>query len=198
VYSVLALHLEGYPLDHPALARALHGFRRFTIEQGDERRLEACQSPVWDTALAMIALRDAGAAPSDPALVRAAEWMLREEVRIPGDWCVRRPELEPSGWAFEFDNDRYPDVDDTAEVILALARAPRGRRARAALERAIAWTLGMQSSDGGFAAFDADNTRRCAASCRSATSAGDDLPSADVTAHVIEMLALEGRPTIRA
>ncbi|TMA31280.1 MAG: squalene--hopene cyclase [Deltaproteobacteria bacterium] len=196
VYSVLALHLEGYPLDHPALARALHGFRRFTIEQGDERRLEACQSPVWDTALAMIALRDAGVAPDHPALVQAAEWTLREEVRVPGDWCVRRPHLEPSGWAFEFDNDRYPDVDDTAEVILALRAARTGDDAarEAALARAIAWTVGMQSSDGGFAAFDADNTR---ALCRELPFCdfGEviDPPSADVTAHVVEMLALEGR-----
>ena len=196
VYSVLALHLEGYPLDHPALARALHGFRRFTIEQGDERRLEACQSPVWDTALAMIALRDAGLAPDHPALAKAAEWTLREEVRIPGDWCVRRPDLEPSGWAFEFDNDRYPDVDDTAEVILALraARTSDDGAREAALARAIAWTRGMQSSDGGFAAFDADNTRDL---CRQLPFCdfGEviDPPSADVTAHVVEMLALEGQ-----
>jgi squalene-hopene/tetraprenyl-beta-curcumene cyclase len=196
VYSVLALHLEGYPLDHPALARALHGFRRFTIEQGDERRLEACQSPVWDTALAMIALRDAGVAPDHPALAKAAEWTLREEVRIPGDWCVRRPDLEPSGWAFEFDNDRYPDVDDTAEVVLALraARTADDGARLAALERAIAWTEGMQSSDGGFAAFDADNTRDL---CRQLPfcdfGAVIDPPSADVTAHVVEMLALEGK-----
>jgi squalene-hopene/tetraprenyl-beta-curcumene cyclase len=195
VYSVLALHLEGYPLDHPALARALHGFRRFTIEQGDGRRLEACQSPVWDTALAMIALRDAGIAPDHPAMVKAAEWTLREEVRIPGDWCVRRPGLEPSGWAFEFDNDRYPDIDDTAEVILALraARAGDDGARTAALERALDWTFGMQSSDGGFAAFDADNVRVL---CRELPFCdfGEviDPPSADVTGHVVEMLALEG------
>ncbi len=204
VYSVLALHLEGYPLDHPSMRRALDGFVRFAIEQGDERRLEACQSPVWDTALAMIALRDAGVAPDHPALVRAAEWTLREEVRIPGDWAVRRPELAPSGWAFEFDNDRYPDVDDTAEVIVALRAARTGDEpARAAvLERAIAWTRGMQSSDGGFAAFDADNTR---ALCRELPFCdfGEviDPPSADVTAHVVEMLALEGHgrdPRVRS
>ncbi len=143
----------------------------------------------------MIALRDAGTPPDHPALVRAAQWTLREEVRIPGDWCVRRPALEPSGWAFEFDNDRYPDVDDTAEVILALRAARSGDDAAqdASLARAIAWTWGMQSSDGGFAAFDADNTREL---CRQLPFCdfGEviDPPSADVTAHVVEMLALEG------
>src|SRR5207244_12074698 len=97
----------------------------------------------------MIALRDAGLAPDHPALAKAAEWTLREEVRIPGDWCVRRPHLEPSGWAFEFDNDRYPDVDDTAELILALRAARTGDEParEAALARALAWTVRMPSSD---------------------------------------------------
>jgi len=195
VYSILALHLEGYPLDHPALSRALDGFTRFAIEEGDHRRLEACQSPVWDTALAMLALRDTGLHPDHPALVKGAEWMLREEVRIPGDWAVRRPGLVPSGWSFEFDNDHYPDIDDTAEVILALRAARTGDMPAhaGALARAVAWTWGMQSSDGGWAAFDADNTR---ALCRELPFCdfGEviDPPSADVTAHVVEMLALEG------
>ena len=91
VYSLLALHLQGYPLDHPVLARGLAGLERFTIVEGDLRRLEACQSPVWDTALAMIALRDAGVAPEHPAMARGADWLLREEIRVPGDWAVRRP-----------------------------------------------------------------------------------------------------------
>ena len=196
VYSLLALHLEGYPLEHPALRGGLRGFERFTIVEGDHRRLEACQSPVWDTALAMIALRDAGLAADHPALVRAADWILAEEVRIPGDWCVRRPQLEPGGWAFEFDNDRYPDIDDTAEVILALRRAPAGdaRETEAAIQRALAWTLGMQSEGGGWAAFDADNTQSL---CEELPFCdfGEviDPPSADVTAHVLEMLAGEGR-----
>ncbi len=204
VYSVLALHLEGYPLDHPAVRRALDGFERFVIREGDVRRLEACQSPVWDTALAMVALRDVGVAPDHPAMMRAADWILREEIRIPGDWAVRRPGLEPSGWAFEFDNDRYPDVDDTAEVVLALraARASDDAAREAAIARATAWTAGMQSRDGGFAAFDADNTRTL---CRELPFCdfGEviDPPSADVTAHAIEMLVACGHredPRVRA
>jgi squalene-hopene/tetraprenyl-beta-curcumene cyclase len=196
VYSMLALHLLGYPLDHPVLARGLAGLDRFLIVEGDLRRLEACQSPVWDTALAMVALRDAGVAPDDPAMARGAEWLLREEIRVPGDWAVRRPQLEPSGWAFEFDNDNYPDIDDTAEVILAL-RAARTSDAQAhagSIRRALDWTLGMQCKDGGFAAFDADNTQTL---CRQLPFCdfGEviDPPSADVTAHVLETLALEGR-----
>jgi squalene-hopene/tetraprenyl-beta-curcumene cyclase len=196
VYSMLALHLLGYPLDHPVLARGLAGLDRFLIVEGDLRRLEACQSPVWDTALAMVALRDAGVSPDDPAMARGAEWLLREEIRVPGDWAVRRPNLEPSGWAFEFDNDNYPDIDDTAEVILALraARVPDGLARVGAIRRALEWTVGMQCQDGGFAAFDADNTQTL---CRQLPFCdfGEviDPPSADVTAHVLETLALEGR-----
>jgi squalene-hopene/tetraprenyl-beta-curcumene cyclase len=196
VYSILALHLLGYPLDHPVIARALRGLDRFLIVEGDVRRLEACQSPVWDTALAMVALRDAGLAPDHPAMARGAEWLLKEEIRVPGDWAVRRPDLVPSGWAFEFDNDNYPDIDDSAEVILALraARTPDPEAQQASIGRAVAWTWGMQCRDGGWGAFDADNTRTL---CRELPFCdfGEviDPPSADVTAHVLEMLADEGR-----
>src|SRR6185437_14363740 len=92
---------------------------------GPIRRLEACQSPVWDTVLAMIGLGDAGLAPDHPALRSSARWVLDEELHGPGDWQVRRPGLAPGGWAFEFDNDGYPDIDDTAEVLLALRRVAR-------------------------------------------------------------------------
>jgi squalene-hopene/tetraprenyl-beta-curcumene cyclase len=117
VYSIIALHLRGYPLDHPVLAGALAGLESFVIEENGMRRLEACQSPVWDTAFAVIGLADAGIASDHPALLRAAEWLVGEEVRVKGDWAVRRPDLAPGGWSFEFENDNYPDIDDTAEVI---------------------------------------------------------------------------------
>lgn len=203
VYSLIGLHVLGYPLSHPVLRKGLEGLDRFTIVEGDLRRLEACQSPVWDTALALIALADAGLPADHPALVRAADWLLREEIRVPGDWAVRRPHLEPGGWAFEFDNDTYPDIDDTAEVALALRRVrhPEPARVDAAVRRAVRWTLGMQSSDGGWGAFDADNTRTL---CRELPFCdfGEviDPPSADVTAHVVEMLAgeaLAGHPAVR-
>jgi squalene-hopene/tetraprenyl-beta-curcumene cyclase len=196
VYSLMALQLRGYAIDHPVMRAGLEGLDRFLIEEGDQRRLEACQSPVWDTALAVIALSDAGVPADDPDLVRAADWLLDEEVRVRGDWAVRRPHVPTGGWAFEFANDNYPDVDDTAEVALALRRVahPDPARVEAAIARGVQWTLGLQSSDGGWGAFDADNT---------STLIGDipfcdfgevtDPPSADVTAHAVEMLAREGR-----
>src|SRR5438874_5873323 len=122
VYSMMALHLMGYTVDHPVMRAAFDGLERFTIEGDGVRRLEACQSPVWDTALAVIALSDAGLPSDHPSLVRAADWLLTHEVRTRGDWAVRRPRLDPGGWAFEFANDLYPDVDDTAVVVLALRR----------------------------------------------------------------------------
>jgi squalene-hopene/tetraprenyl-beta-curcumene cyclase len=203
VYSLMALNLLGYDLDHPVMARGIAGLDRFTITEdtpeGPVRRLEACQSPVWDTVLIMIALADAGLPPEDPSLVRAGRWVLGEEIRGPGDWQVRRPGLAPGGWAFEFDNDTYPDTDDTAEVVLALRRA--AVPARAAIDRGLAWLAGMQSRDGGWGAFDADNTRTLVNKLPFCDfGAVIDPPSADVTAHIVEAFAAEGRaddPVVR-
>ena len=195
VYSLIALHLRGYGLEHPVMRRGLDGLESFTIEDGT-RRLEACQSPVWDTALALVALADAGVAGDDPALLRAADWLLDQQVLARGDWAVRRHELEPGGWAFEFANANYPDVDDTAEVVLALRRVdhPDAARVARAIELGARWVEGMQSANGGWAAFDADN---CRALVRELPFCdfGEviDPPSADVTAHAIEMLAALGR-----
>jgi squalene-hopene/tetraprenyl-beta-curcumene cyclase len=196
VYSLMALHLRGYAIDHPVMRAGLEGLDRFVIEDGDQRRLEACQSPVWDTALAIIALTDAGVAPDDPGLVRAAGWLLDEEVRVRGDWAIRRPDVPTGGWAFEFANDIYPDVDDTTEVVMALRRVahPDRERVDAAVARGLAWTVGLQSSDGGWGAFDADNTNAFVADLPFCDfGAVTDPPSADVTAHAVEMLAREGR-----
>jgi squalene-hopene/tetraprenyl-beta-curcumene cyclase len=195
VYSILALHLLGYPLEHPALAAALDGLEGFLIREdgtdGPVRRLEACQSPVWDTCLAVTALLDAGLALDDPSLLRAVRWLLDEEISVKGDWSVRRPTLEPAGWAFEFANDGYPDIDDTAEVVLALHRV-RGavEGVDAAVQRGVDWVIGMQSRDGGWGAFDADNTRHAIEKLPFCDfGAVIDPPSADVTAHAVEMLA---------
>ncbi len=199
VYSLMALNLLGYDLEHPVMARGLAGLDRFTITErtpdGTVRRLEACQSPVWDTVLTMIALADAGLPPDHPALVNAARWVLGEEIRGPGDWQVRRPHLTPGGWAFEFDNDNYPDTDDTAEVVLALRRADVPGRGPA-IERGLNWLTGMQSRDGGWGAFDADNTRALVNKLPFCDfGAVIDPPSADVTAHIVEAFAAEGLAT---
>jgi squalene-hopene/tetraprenyl-beta-curcumene cyclase len=192
VWSIVALRALGYPLDHPVIARALLGLDAFTIEDEQGRRLEACQSPVWDTALAVLALLDAGFDPGTDAVRRGALWLADREVRVRGDWSVRRPDLEPGGFPFEFANDNYPDVDDTAVVVLALRRA--GIDDGGAAERGVAWSLGMQSSDGGWAAFDVDNTSGLPAKLPFCDfGAVTDPPSADVTAHMVEMLAHEGR-----
>jgi squalene-hopene/tetraprenyl-beta-curcumene cyclase len=208
VYSLMALHLNGYALEHPLMRRGIEGLDGFMVEErgdplgvgapaGVSRRMEACQSPVWDTALTVVALSDAGLPPDDPALVRAGEWLLGEEVNVSGDWRVVRPALAPGGWAFEFANDNYPDVDDTAEVVLALGRVSFqgewGARANDAIERAVRWTEGMQSGNGGWGAFDADNTRSLVRELPF-LDFGEviDEPSADVTAHAVEMLAALG------
>ena len=210
VYSLMALNLLGYEITHPIMQRGLSGLDRFTITgagtteagpDGPVRRLEACQSPVWDTVLTMIALADAGLPADHPALVSAARWVLGEEIRGPGDWQVRLPDLAPGGWAFEFDNDTYPDTDDIAEVVLALRRAgplnpeePNSAANRAAIERGLTWLAGMQSKDGGWGAFDADNTRKLVNKLPFCDfGAVIDPPSADVTAHIVEAFAAEGR-----
>jgi squalene-hopene/tetraprenyl-beta-curcumene cyclase len=191
----MALTLRGYPPTHPVIKVGLDGLERFTIREDGIRRLEACQSPVWDTAYAMQALADAGAAPSDDTLVRGAEWLLDQEVRQKGDWSVRRPELPPGGWAFEFANVNYPDIDDTAEVIIALRRAayPDAQRTESAIARGVRWLIGMQCKDGGWGAFDADNTQRLMRDIPFCDF-GEviDPPSADVTAHAVETLCKEG------
>jgi squalene-hopene/tetraprenyl-beta-curcumene cyclase len=204
VYSLIALSLSGYALDHPVMRRGIEGLDGFMIEDRDDsrgvgapagpsRRLEACQSPVWDTALSIIALSDAGLGPDHPALARAAEWLLREEVSARGDWSVARPQVPPGGWAFEFANVNYPDVDDTVEVVLALRRVRPGARLDGAVERATRWVQGMQSSGGGWGAFDAENTRTMVRELPF-LDFGEviDEPSADVSAHALEMLAALG------
>ncbi|MEV0037727.1 squalene--hopene cyclase, partial [Streptomyces sp. NPDC050804] len=197
VYSIIALHLLGYDLDHPVMRAGLESLDRFAVWREDgARMIEACQSPVWDTCLTIIALADAGVSPDHPALVKAADWMVGEQILRPGDWTARRPGLAPGGWAFEFHNDNYPDIDDTAEVILALRRVehPEPERIDAAIERGARWNLGMQSRNGAWGAFDADNTSPFP-NRLPFCDFGEviDPPSADVTAHVVEMLAYEGK-----
>ncbi len=182
VYSVIALRLLGYDLDHPVLAAALRSLDAYAVHREDgSRMIEACQSPIWDTALAVLALADAGLdaeadapstlptpraasddAPAQPAapataLGLAADYLLGQEVtHRGGDWAIIHPTVTPSGWAFEFENDAYPDTDDTAEVVLALHRVHRLKRlspaadeaVKAAVERSTTWLFALQSRDG--------------------------------------------------
>ena len=198
VYSLIALKVLGYGVDHPAMRKGVEGFRGFVIEENDSMRVQACVSPVWDTCLAMIALEDSGLAPDSPVLRRAGEWLMEAQVSDGGDWQVKAKNTAPGGWAFEFANRTYPDIDDTAEVLIALnrVRLEDPRRQEEAIRRGAEWMLGVQSKNGGWAAFDKDNTRRAVAEMPFADF-GEmiDPPSADVTAHVVESLARIGYPS---
>jgi squalene-hopene/tetraprenyl-beta-curcumene cyclase len=187
VWSLIALACRGHGLESPYLRRGLDGWKRFMVEEGDRLRPEACQSPVWDTGLALLALRAADVPADELALRRSADWLIAEELRQRGDWAIRRPGLEPGGWAFEYDNDLYPDIDDAAIVALALEELGAGS---AAVDRACRWMAGMQSANGGWGAFDADNHADWLYKIPFCDfGAVTDPPSADVTAHVVELLA---------
>jgi squalene-hopene/tetraprenyl-beta-curcumene cyclase len=187
VWSIVLLASLGHGFEDETLRRAVEGWEGFTIDEGDRLRPEACQSPVWDTALAVIALREAGVPAEHPALRRAGEYLLSQEVTVKGDWAIRRPELAPGGWAFEFENDLYPDVDDTAVVAIALRMLGIGGDA---VERGLDWIVGMQSRGGGWGAFDVDNDALWLYRIPFCDFGRvTDEPSADVTAHAIEALA---------
>lgn len=201
VYSLIALSVLGYPLDHSVLTKGLQGFRdKWSVESqdGQSLRVQACLSPLWDTGLVLLGLLDSGVAPNDPVIQKATKWVVGEEIHSRGDWAVLTPKLEPSGWAFEFENDWYPDIDDTSIIVAALDKArvddETGEQAKTqALDRAVKWLSGMQSKNGGWAAFDRDNTATYLAKIPFADF-GEllDPPSADVTAHVLEMFGRLG------
>jgi len=194
VNSLLALTCQGYKLDHPVIRRGLAALEAFTLKFGDRLRLQSCISPVWDTALAVRALAAAGLPAAHPALAKAAEWLLANQIFKPGDWSIKRPHLAPGGWAFEFVNNWYPDIDDSAMVLMALKEALADPAPhRAALETGIAWCLGMQSKNGGFAAFDVDNTKEWLNAIPfSDLKALVDPPTEDVTGRVLEMMGTFG------
>ncbi len=159
--SVLALRVLGYADDHPLIVGQMKEIEALAVEHGDELYYQPCPSPVWDTCLAANALIESDLPPDHPQLARAAEWMLGKQVLVSGDWQVKRPHVQPGGWAFQYGNDFYPDLDDTAVVLMALekVRGLESDRVRLAKERGLGWFLGMQNEDGGWASFDADNNR---------------------------------------
>jgi squalene-hopene/tetraprenyl-beta-curcumene cyclase len=189
VWSLIAFACRGHGPESPYLRRGIEGWKRFMVDAGDRLRPEACQSPVWDTCLALVALRAAGVPADDPALQKAGEWLLREEVRARGDWAVRLPGVQPGGWAFEYDNDLYPDIDDAAVVAIALNELGAGRPA---VTRACDWIEAMQSRNGGWGAFDKDNDAYWLYEIPFVDfGAIIDPPSVDVTGHAVELLARE-------
>ena len=159
--SILAMRLLGYPDDHPLVLGQLKEIEALAVETDDALHYQPCPSPVWDTALAINALVESGLPPEHPTLRRAAEWLIDRQILVPGDWQKKRPHVQPGGWAFQHRNDFYPDLDDTAMVLMALEKVPGldGDAVRLSKERGLGWFFGMQGEDGGWASFDADNNR---------------------------------------
>jgi squalene-hopene/tetraprenyl-beta-curcumene cyclase len=204
MYFIMALDALDYPPDHPDLVDAIRHFESLLLETPSRFLFQPCVSPIWDTAICAFALGEAAMSSSlpglpspgdDPRMTRAADWLIAKEVRRKGDWSVKRPDTEPSGWAFEFANEFYPDIDDTAMVLLALMHAKAGdAQAQAAAERrAINWLLAMQSEDGGWAAFDVDNNWAVLNRVPFADhNAMLDPTCPDITGRVVECLSRRG------
>lgn len=198
VNAVMALRCLGYPAEHPTVRHELEGLEKLVVDDGETLRLQPTLSPVWDTAQSLNALLASGLSPDHPALLRGAAWLLEREVRRPGDWRARNPRGGIGGWYFEYANEFYPDCDDTAEVLKALAGVRPAdpelqERVRAARRRGLAWLASMQNDDGGWAAFD----RNCALEPLAHVPFADhnamlDPSWEDVTSRVLETLALEG------
>ncbi|MEO0534119.1 MAG: squalene--hopene cyclase [Cyanobacteria bacterium P01_A01_bin.123] len=188
--SLLALRALDYDVHDPIVQRGLQAVDNFAIETEATYWVQACISPVWDTALSLRALTDSGLVSDHPALVRAGEWLLEKQILDYGDWAVKNPEGKPGGWAFEFENRFYPDMDDTAVVAMALQdiTLPNESVKKAAIARAVRWIATMQCKTGGWAAFDIDNDQNWL----NAIPYGDlkamiDPSTADITARVLEM-----------
>jgi squalene-hopene/tetraprenyl-beta-curcumene cyclase len=203
MYAVMALDTLGYGEDHPLRVEALEQFNALMVDDETRFFFQPCFSPVWDTAIAAYALGEVGQAIGLPGsqaearatLTRAADWLLSKEVRRRGDWAVKRPDTEPSGWAFFYTNEHYPDIDDSAMVMLALSRAEgREHAAQSACHRrGVDWLLAMQSRDGGWAAFDADNNWELLNAVPFADhNAMLDPTCPDITGRVLEALGAHG------
>jgi squalene-hopene/tetraprenyl-beta-curcumene cyclase len=197
--STMALKALGYRNDHPVIKKALDATHELIWDQGDSILFQPCVSPNWDTALAAKALIDSGLQADHPALRDASKWLIAHQIFKPGDWSIKRPGLEPGGWAFEFFNDWYPDVDDAAVILMVLANSAADDAAARehAIRRGANWVMGMQSKDGGFAAFDVDNkaTWFNHATFAADTESATDPTCPDLTGRVLEMMASVGYRT---
>jgi squalene-hopene/tetraprenyl-beta-curcumene cyclase len=195
--SIFALLAEGLDTDDPIVSREIEFLAKYEIEENDTIRVQPCISPVWDTAIAMVSLEEANLDPAHPALVAAERWVVKNQILGPGDWQVKNPDAEPGGWAFEFRNDFYPDVDDTAFVLMALGRVadPDSGRLRRSMERGLSWLVSMQNADGGWGAFDKNNDLQFLNHIPFADhNAMLDPSTADVTARALECLGHMGWP----
>ncbi len=193
--SVLALNLMGYPMDHPAIVKGMESIDRFFIRQGDQEWMQACVSPLWDTAISCNALMDAGVPGDDPRIVKAVEWMVKKQVTRGGDWQIKNPHTPPGGWAFEFYNEAYPDTDDTAEILMSIHRTAISDTEwkEREFQRALTWLMSMQSSNGGWGAFDRDNDHELFNEIPFADhGAMLDPPTVDVTGRILWMLGRIG------
>ena len=197
VYSLIALHHLGFPPDHPAIVKGFAGIEGFAIETENTMTVQGCISPVWDTSLVQLALLESGTAGDDPVVKKSGRWLVNQQILTSGDWRVSAKDVEPGGWAFEFHNNLYPDIDDAAFVVMALGLTDLGLEEQTnkevAIRRGVEWMLGLQSNSGGWAAFDKNNDRKYLAQIPF-SDFGEvlDPPSADVTAHVLEMLGRLG------
>ncbi len=234
IWSIIGLRCLGYADDHPVVLSQFAELNKLCILENGKLRLQPCKSPVWDTSIAVIALRDAGVPRQHPAIARSIQWLLNREIRRRGDWARSRPDVEASGWAFEFNNEFYPDFDDTCMVLIALSRClpdefgsewtadllgmpgqdteivlrsrsdnpeqtvadwERVRPMLQAIRRGVQWLRAMQSKDGGWGAFDADNTKEFLTKVPFADHNAMIDPSwADITARIVESLACVGVP----
>jgi squalene-hopene/tetraprenyl-beta-curcumene cyclase len=204
--SMLALRVLNYDVADPIVVRGFEAIDNFAIETETSYHVQPCVSPVWDTAWVLRALEESGIAPNHPALVKGGEWLLSKQILDYGDWIVKNKQGKPGAWAFEFDNRFYPDVDDSAVVVMALAQVqlPNQPLKQAAIERCLAWIATMQCQQGGWAAFDIDNDQNWLNYLPYADlKAMIDPNTADVTARVLEMLgccglSMEGNRVQRA
>jgi squalene-hopene/tetraprenyl-beta-curcumene cyclase len=194
--ALLMYDCLGYSPDHPCYQAAENALRRLLVLEPERTYCQPCVSPVWDTALACHALMEVNDGQLDPHIARALEWLAGKQVlEVVGDWAAVRPGLRPGGWAFQYENPYYPDVDDTAVAALALDRSDR-ERWRPAVDRAAEWIVGMQSRNGGWGSFDADNTHYYLNQIPFADhGALLDPPTADVSARCVGLLAQLGAPT---
>lgn len=197
VNAIMAMKCLGYPDTDPRLVSLLQELDRLEVPSEDSTRYQPSRSPVWDTAITMIALAESGLDRSHPALVQAAQWVISKEIKIRGDWAVTNPSGPTGGWHFQFNNPFYPDVDDTAMVLLALRHVhleePNAQIREKSFLRGLNWLMSMQSVTGGFAAFDKENTKAVLEKIPFADhNAMIDPPTTDITARVLELLGYCG------